>query len=170
MTVSLLGYIKRYQGVHADVKPTADDVPVGSTFYETETTDTYVYNGATWDAAPAFNGLFMPTADEKDALDGAAAPDAVNVFATMADITDAESETMTGGDLSGDLPAPVVESIHGGAVLTTSVTDGLSFYGASAVEAADRPAIPTQAIAVSVSDFNALRDHLIAIGLILDGD
>ncbi len=86
MTVQLLGAIHRYQGQSGDSKPEDATVPTGSQFYEIDTTDTYVWDGSDWTAAPAFNGLFMPTADEKDAMDGANAPDVSNVFITAADV------------------------------------------------------------------------------------
>lgn len=88
MTVQLLGAIHRFQGQSGDSKPSDATVPVGSQFYEVDTTDTYVWDGSDWTVAPAFNGLFMPTANEKDALDGAAAPASTNVFVTAADVVD----------------------------------------------------------------------------------
>lgn len=47
MTVQLLGPVNHYAGVAADVKPTTG-VPVGSTFYETDTRIRYVYTAAGW--------------------------------------------------------------------------------------------------------------------------
>jgi hypothetical protein len=50
MAVQLISYINNFLGLSGDSKPT--DTPVGSTFYETDTTDTYVFNGSAWSAIP----------------------------------------------------------------------------------------------------------------------
>lgn len=47
---------------------------------------------------------------------------------------------------------------------------GLAFYDVEPVAKADRATIATQAGTVSVEAFNALRDGLIALGLIIDAD
>jgi hypothetical protein len=47
MTVKLCTDIHRYIGVSTDTKPTTG-VPAGSVFYETNTANTYVYNGSSW--------------------------------------------------------------------------------------------------------------------------
>lgn len=46
MAVTLIVNIKRFLGVSGDVKPT--DVPAGSLFYETDTSDNYVFDGSSW--------------------------------------------------------------------------------------------------------------------------
>ena len=40
-------YKVEYIGLSGDSKPTTD-VPVGATFYETNTSATYIYNGSAW--------------------------------------------------------------------------------------------------------------------------
>lgn len=52
MAVKLLGNFVRYIGLSADPKPTIG-VPPGSTFYETDTKDIYIYNGTAWSEANA---------------------------------------------------------------------------------------------------------------------
>lgn len=47
LAVILIENIKRYIGVHADTKPTSS-VPVGSTFFETDTKNIYVFDGTNW--------------------------------------------------------------------------------------------------------------------------
>jgi hypothetical protein len=47
MAVKLIASIKRYLGLSGDSKPTAD-TPVGSTFYETDTGSTYIFDGSSW--------------------------------------------------------------------------------------------------------------------------
>lgn len=47
MTIQLVGVVQHFIGVAADVKPTAG-VPVGSTFYETDTKARYVFNAGAW--------------------------------------------------------------------------------------------------------------------------
>jgi len=46
MSVRLISTIKRYIGLSGDVKST--DCPYGSTFYETDTSATYIYSSAGW--------------------------------------------------------------------------------------------------------------------------
>lgn len=48
MTVALITSIKTFVGVSGDTKPT--DAPAGSTFYETNTRTTHIYNGTAWNA------------------------------------------------------------------------------------------------------------------------
>lgn len=50
MTVALLTVIKRFLGLAADTKPAAP--PAGSTYYETDTGLSYVYDGAAWQLGP----------------------------------------------------------------------------------------------------------------------
>lgn len=52
MAVKLLGNFVRYIGLSADPKPTIG-VPPGSTFYETNTKDIYIYDGTAWSEANA---------------------------------------------------------------------------------------------------------------------
>jgi len=47
MTVRLIATTKNFIGLSSDVKPTTS-VPMGSTFLETDTSDTYIYNAAGW--------------------------------------------------------------------------------------------------------------------------
>lgn len=83
----LITTINRYQGVNADVKPT--DAPAGSTFYEVDTGDWFVWDGDSWEAYtfPLLDATSpeLPSTDEKAALFAANAPDASNPFATLAD-------------------------------------------------------------------------------------
>jgi hypothetical protein len=54
LAVILIENIKRYLGVHADTKPTSG-IPVGSTFFETDTKDLYVFDGTNWEVGnPTF--------------------------------------------------------------------------------------------------------------------
>lgn len=52
MAVKLLGNFVRYIGLSTDPKPTIG-VPPGSTFYETNTKDIYIYDGTAWSEANA---------------------------------------------------------------------------------------------------------------------
>lgn len=52
MAVKLLGNFVRYIGLSTDPKPTIS-VPPGSTFYETNTKDIYIYDGTAWSEANA---------------------------------------------------------------------------------------------------------------------
>ena len=47
MAIQLLRAINNYIGVSADVKPTTD-IDIGSTFTESDTTETYTFDGAGW--------------------------------------------------------------------------------------------------------------------------
>lgn len=47
MAIKLISAFKRYIGLSGDSKPT-DDTPVGSTFYETDTGNTYIFDGSSW--------------------------------------------------------------------------------------------------------------------------
>lgn len=82
----LLTTINRYQGLNADVKPT--DAPAGSTFYEIDTGNWFVWDieGTSWEAYtfPLLDATSpeLPTADEKAALNAADVPDASNEFIT----------------------------------------------------------------------------------------
>lgn len=46
MTVVFIGDIRNFVGVSGDSKPT--DAPAGSTFFETNTRASYVYDGTAW--------------------------------------------------------------------------------------------------------------------------
>ena len=53
MTVTLAGtntleHVQHYQGLDSDVRPTGNDVAVGSTFYVLDLDVTDVYDGFTW--------------------------------------------------------------------------------------------------------------------------
>ena len=48
MTVKLVTTIHNYVGESGDTKPTDATVPIGSEFYETDTKDTYVWDGSNW--------------------------------------------------------------------------------------------------------------------------
>lgn len=84
----LITTINRYQGVSGDVKPT--DAPAGSTFYEVDLGDWYVWDGDSWEAYtfPLLDATSpeLPSTDEKAALFAANSPDAGNPFATMDDL------------------------------------------------------------------------------------
>jgi hypothetical protein len=47
MTVLLINYERQYIGLSMDLKPT-EKILVGSTFYETDTGKTYVFDGIEW--------------------------------------------------------------------------------------------------------------------------
>jgi hypothetical protein len=46
MTITLVTTIQRFIGDSGDTKPPAP--PTGSTFYEGDTGNTYIFNGASW--------------------------------------------------------------------------------------------------------------------------
>lgn len=46
ITLKRINYIDRYIGVSTDIKPVGVDP--GSTFYESDTTNTYIYDGSNW--------------------------------------------------------------------------------------------------------------------------
>ena len=54
VTVALIASIDRYLGLSSDTKPSAP--AVGSTFYETDSGETYVYNGSAWTVTPEGQG------------------------------------------------------------------------------------------------------------------
>lgn len=91
MTVSLITTISRYQGVSGDSKPAA--ALVGSTFYEVDTGDWFVWDGDSWEAYtfPLLDATSptLPSVDEKAALFAAASPDGSNPFLTEAALSDA---------------------------------------------------------------------------------
>lgn len=80
----LITTINRYQGVSGDSKPT--DAPAGSTFYEVDTGDWFVWDGDSWEAYtfPLLDATSptLPSTDEKAAMFNADSPDASNVFVT----------------------------------------------------------------------------------------
>jgi hypothetical protein len=47
MAVKLITSTNRYQGLSGDSKPTTG-VPAGSTFYELDTGNTYIFDGSSW--------------------------------------------------------------------------------------------------------------------------
>jgi len=51
MTVQMMSTIQRWEGLSGDVKPAAPTF-VGSTFYETDTGRTYLWNGVAWVIMP----------------------------------------------------------------------------------------------------------------------
>jgi hypothetical protein len=91
----LISTINRYQGVSGDSKPAT--ALAGSTFYEVDTGDWFVWDGDSWEAYtfPLLDATSpeLPTTDEKAALNGAASPSAgvpvVANPATAQSITDA---------------------------------------------------------------------------------
>lgn len=87
----LITTINRYQGVSGDVKPTG--APAGSTFYEVDTGDWFVWDGDSWEAYtfPLLDATSpeLPSTDEKAALFAADAPDASNEFITASALSDA---------------------------------------------------------------------------------
>lgn len=48
MTVLLVETVKRFYGLSTDVKPTLTAKDVGSTFYEWDTGDGFIWNGGAW--------------------------------------------------------------------------------------------------------------------------
>lgn len=91
-----------YTAVSGDTKPTTG-VTAGARLYETNTQTWYIFNGTAWfELAPetiAANLPNMPSDAQKDALDGANAPEADNPFATMADVPTALPTGGTEGQL-----------------------------------------------------------------------
>ena len=47
MAVNLIDRPEQYIGLSGDAKPDTD-ISVGSTFFETDTSNVYVYNGTAW--------------------------------------------------------------------------------------------------------------------------
>jgi hypothetical protein len=118
MTVTLLNEISRYQGVSGDVKPT--DVLTGSTFYEVDTGDWFVWDGDSWESYtfPLLDALSpsLPSVDEKAAMNAASAPDASNPFATIADLGFA-IYLADGQDETGDATITVTGVVTGDVVV-----------------------------------------------------
>lgn len=87
----LITTINRYQGVSGDSKPAA--APAGSTFYEVDTGDWYVWDGDSWEAYtfPLLDATSpeLPSTDEKAAMFAASSPSAANPFLTEAALADA---------------------------------------------------------------------------------
>ncbi len=48
MTVGLVTTIQRWVGLSTDTKPTPTAQQAGSTFYETNTGEAFIWNGAEW--------------------------------------------------------------------------------------------------------------------------
>ncbi len=48
MAFKLITTIRRFIGTSTDTKPTTG-VPIGSTFYETDTARNYIYDGTNWE-------------------------------------------------------------------------------------------------------------------------
>jgi len=98
MTVSLVTVINRYQGLSGDTKPTTG-VPVGSTFYEVDTGDWFVWDGDSWEAYtfPLLDATSptLPSTDEKAAMFAAASPSGANPFLTQADLDAAIADPAT---------------------------------------------------------------------------
>ncbi len=106
MTVNLVTTIHRYIGLHADVKPT--DAPAGSTFYETDTEDTYVWDLSSWTVAPVMASSNL-TNDQYLAITGGDTPSAANVFLTRSAVPDTSATAAqldqldrTSGIIGGD--------------------------------------------------------------------
>ena len=59
MTVVITTAIQRWVGVSGDTKPVSP--PAGSTFYETDTGATYIYDGAAWQLRLSHTGLLKAT-------------------------------------------------------------------------------------------------------------
>lgn len=123
----LITVIKRFQGLHADVKPT--DAPAGSTFYEIDTGDWFVWDaeGESWETYtfPLLDATSptLPTTGEKAALSGADSPDAGNVYATASAVDDAIAAALTNllSALPTVDPASAGELWNNSGVLTVSV-------------------------------------------------
>lgn len=80
----LITTINRYQGVSGDSKPT--DAPAGSTFYEVDTGNWFVWDGDSWESYtyPLLDATSpeLPSTDEKAALFASDTPSASNEFIT----------------------------------------------------------------------------------------
>lgn len=116
----LITTINRYQGLSGDSKPGA--APAGSTFYEVDTGDWFVWDGDSWEAYtfPLLDATSpeLPSTDEKAAMFAASSPDAANPFATVADITSALASLLSALDVVDPAVAGTVWNNSG--VLTVS--------------------------------------------------
>jgi len=140
-----------YIGVHADTKPTTG-VGAGTTFYETDTQNTYVYDGTAWYELPAANGGggggAVTVADGADVTLGAKA-DAAD---TTGGATSISAKTRGIVQLLVALKAllPTALGGHGGLVIegvasgTAVPVSGTFFQATQPVSAASLP-LPTGA-------------------------
>jgi hypothetical protein len=116
----LITTINRYQGVSGDSKPTG--APAGSTFYEVDTGDWFVWDGDSWEAYtfPLLDATSpeLPTTDEKAALFASDTPSASNAFVTQS-VLDAALTNLLSALPSSD-PAEAGALWNDGGVLTVS--------------------------------------------------
>ena len=83
MTVVLISSIRNYVGLSSDTKPTAPTA--GSTFYETDTGATYIYDGAAWQLGPGGSNLRVAVGNY-NFTDDAGAQGAFTIFAITGDV------------------------------------------------------------------------------------
>ncbi len=127
MTVSLVTTISRYQGVSGDSKP--PDALVGSTFYEVDTGDWFVWDGDSWEAYtfPLLDATSptLPSTDEKAAMNAADAPDASNAFVTQSALDAVVADPATLPALAADIGIPEIPAIP----LAQDIVDALLTLG-----------------------------------------
>lgn len=114
MTVKQIAAIETHIGLSSDTKPSSP--PVGSTFFETDTGDTYVFNSA-WTRMPA--GLGWRIARKTIAFTGAAGLGAVGTVSFFT-TTGAVLVRLIGGYCSEDLASAGGGSLALGVVGSTS--------------------------------------------------
>ncbi len=87
----------------------------------------------------------------------------------LAEATDAHMKvTIQGVAAQSDPLLDLQDSASASQFAVTPTTS--AFFAAAGLDAASRPAVPTQVAVVSVSDFNAIRTAMIALGIWTDGD
>lgn len=83
MTVVLISSTRNYVGLSSDTKPTTPTA--GSTFYETDTGATYIYDGAAWQLGPA-GSSFRVAVGNYNFTDDAGAQGAFTIFTITGDV------------------------------------------------------------------------------------
>ncbi len=66
-TEQLVTSINRYQGLSTDTKTTAG-IKIGSTWYELDTSKTFIFDGSSWNPSSSGSGI-IPVSDGPDTLD-----------------------------------------------------------------------------------------------------
>ena len=83
MTVVLISSVRNYVGLSSDTKPASK--PAGSTFYETDTGATYIYDGAAWQLGPGPGGMRVAVGNY-NFTDDAGAQGAFTIFTITGDV------------------------------------------------------------------------------------